>query len=211
MSAAAIYLHGALMVFAWQVLAPLCIFIARYLKVRRGQDFPRVADNPFWWRWHWIGQSVAVAVSTIGLIVIWHQRGEIVTDHWHARIGAFVVIAGWLQVLGGLLRGTKGGPTGVGADPADPRTWRGDHYDMTPHRQTFEGVHKGMGYAAVIAAPLAVWLGLEMAGAEPWLAWSSLGLSFVFAATMAAGEAAGWRVPTYRAIWGHDFGGRPPS
>ena len=50
-----------------------------------------------------------------------------------------------------------------------------------------------------------------MAGAEPWLAWSGLGLSFVFAAAMTAGEAAGRRVPTYRAIWGHNFGERPPS
>ena len=50
-----------------------------------------------------------------------------------------------------------------------------------------------------------------MAGAEPWLAWSALGLSFVFVAAMVAGEAAGWRVPTYRAIWGHDLGKTPPS
>ena len=52
---------------------------------------------------------------------------------------------------------------------------------------------------------------LYMADVEPWFAWSGLGLSFVFAASMTAGEAAGWRVPTYRAIWGHDLGKTPPS
>ena len=50
-----------------------------------------------------------------------------------------------------------------------------------------------------------------MTGAEPWLAWSALGLSFAFVAAMTAGEAAGWRVPTYRAVWGNDLGKTPPS
>ena len=90
MSAAAICLHGALMSCAWPALAPRCIFVARYLKVRRG------------WVWRWPARS-------------------------HGAHG--------------------------------PRS----------------------------ACP------------------------YVFIAAMIAGEAAGWRVPTHRAIWGQDLGKTPPS
>ena len=38
------------------------------------------------------------------------------------------------------------------ADPADPATWRGDHYDMTPRRRLFEAWHKTAGWSLIALA-----------------------------------------------------------
>ena len=201
-------IHGGLMIFAWIILAPLCVLIARFLKVMPGQDFPQIKDNPFWWRWHWIGQSVAVAISTAGFAAIVIAKGGAMPATTHGALGLCIVIAGWLQIIGGLLRGSKGGPTDARADPARPETWRGDHYDMTLRRRIFEGAHKAAGYGAVLLAPVAAWQGLELAGIERLVSVSTQCFTATIAIAFIAGEWAGWRVPTWRAIWGDEPPGR---
>ena len=99
-------------------------------------------------------------------------------------------------MLGGWLRGSKGGPT-------DPQL-RGDHFDMTPRRIAFERAHKTLGYAALAAAAAAIGLGLFVSDAPRWMPavlgvfWAALAVAVV------RPQREGRCVDTYQAIWGPD-------
>ena len=62
--------------------------------------------------------------------------------------------------MGGWLRGNHGGKNYYTADPNDPKTWFGDHYNMTPRRRKFEAYHKTAGYFVYFFAAGAVATGL---------------------------------------------------
>lgn len=189
--------HARAMVAGWSVVLPLGMLIARFFKVTPGQDWPRVLDNPLWWRWHVRGQSFGVALVTLGLALAF-GRGVSVAPlaSWHHRIGWLLAGIAWAQVVGGLLRGDKGGPT-------DARM-RGDHYDMTIRRRVFERVHKTLGWMAPPLAVVATAMGLWLADTPRWMPlllalwWLSIAAAFVVM------EASGRRVSTYQAIWGPD-------
>ena len=95
-----------------------------------------------------------------------------------------------------------------GADPHDPRTWRGDHYDMTPRRVAFEWSHKLLGYLAlvlaVVLAVVAIVTGLVQVDAPRWMFlvlaawWAGL---LAWAVRMQRGRG---NIDTYQAIWGPD-------
>jgi hypothetical protein len=185
------------MVLAWGVLLPLGALVARFFKVLPGQDWPRVLDHKAWWHSHRALQWLGVGLMLPGLWLAWGQgatAGPLAL--MHRSLGLVVCVLGALQVLGALLRGSKGGPT---ADQL-----RGDHYDMTPWRRSFERLHKGLGWLAVLAAVAVVVAGLVLADAPRWMAlllgawWLALVLAF------AALQRAGRCVDTYQAIWGPD-------
>ena len=155
--------HGALMLTAWGFLMPAGGIAARYFKVMPGQDFPRVVENLTWWRWHRGLQYGGMALATVALGTILSETGGRF-DTLHGCCGLAVMTLGWLQVVSGLLRGTKGGPTDPEADPLDPATWRGDHYDMTRRRHAFEAWHKPVGWIAVFLAGATILLGLRRPG-----------------------------------------------
>lgn len=192
--------HGRGMVLAWGVLIPLGVLVARYFKVMPGQDWPRRLDNPTWWRWHLRLQNAGLVVMLAALATIVAASGRAWPDAGlHRALGWTVVALGVLQVVAGLLRGTKGGPTAPG--PLGPR---GDHYDMTPRRVAFEVLHKFGGLLALLLAALAILAGLVAADAPRWMPlllvswWALIG-------------AAAWRlqrrgrcIDTYQAIWGPD-------
>ena len=207
--------HGRLMVFAGAVLFPVGVVLARYYKVTPGQSWPDVLDNRFWWNGHRLTQYAGVALMTgaVGLLwascsggesTAWSCRGGRATLHELA--GFAVLAAGWLQIALGLMRGSKGGPTDPDADPADPGTWRGDHYDMTPRRIRFEWIHKLLGYLTLVLAVVAIVTGLVHADAPRWMFpalaawWSGL------AAWSARMQRQGRNIDTYQAIWGPDPG-----
>jgi hypothetical protein len=188
-----------MMVAAWVVLLPLGIMVARFCKVTPWQSWPDQLDNKFWWHLHRTLQYSGIALTTLAAIV------ALTNANWatsraplHAVFGWTVVILGWLQVLGGVLRGTKGGPqAGVPGLAA-----AGDHYDMTPRRVAFEYLHKLGGYLALLLSVPAVALGLKAADAPRWMAW-------VLGAAWLAGIAlfvwlqrSGRCLDTYQAIWG---------
>lgn len=218
--AAATAWHGRLMVLAWAVLLPLGFVLARYYKVTPGQDWPRVLDNPFWWNGHRLTQYLGVGLMTVAVTLIWSGcpgRWPCLPEDTdaHSLLGYAVFALGWTQIVLGLARGTKGGPTDPNADPAEPATWRGDHYDMTPRRVAFEWAHKLLGYAALALSVLAIVTGLVRADAPRWMLLS-VGLWWlVLAAWSVRLERAGRNVDTYQAIWGPDPGhpgaGRRPS
>ena len=200
--ASIIVVHAALMIFAWGILVPLCVILARFYKVTPEQDFPVRLDNPFWWRWHRWGQILAVVVSTLAFALMWGEIGWAGLASWHGRLGMAVVAIGWLQFSGSFLRGSKGGPTDPRANPSDPGTWRGDHYDMTLRRRVFEATHKLLGYAALILVLPVIWLGLSLSGIDIAVWISALALWIVMVIGAAGLQRTGRHVDTWVALWG---------
>jgi hypothetical protein len=134
--------HAILMVGIWFVLVPLCI-----LSIRYGKPKPRphgimveirLSNIEWWWfSMHKFGFYVAIGLSLVGLTVaLTVSRGF--SGSVHSMFGILTVVFGCLQILSAWLRGKHGGRYYFTADPNDPATWRGDHYDMTPRRKRFE-------------------------------------------------------------------------
>ena len=189
--------HARSMLLAWGVLAPLAVLVARYFKVLPGQDWPRELDNRFWWRSHWMGQGAVVLLSLFGLGLILGVAGE---AGLHGRLGYALLCLMGLQILLGIFRGSKGGPTA----PAPDGSLRGDHYDMTPWRVAFEWSHKLTGYAALALAAIVIAAGLWEANAPRWMWIVIAGWWACLLAAAAILQARGLAVDTYQAIWGPD-------
>lgn len=189
--------HARTMVAGWGVLAPAAVLIARYFKVLPGQDWPRELDSQTWWKVHWMGQAAVALLTVFGLGLI---LGAAKGGSLHGQLGYAVLILLAFQVGLGIFRGSKGGPTA----PAQDGSPRGDHYDMTPWRVTFEWVHKLTGYALLLLALIVIVLGLWQANAPVWM-WLVLGGYWLGLLGIAAYlQRRGWAVDTYQAIWGPD-------
>ena len=207
--------HGRLMVVAGAVLFPVGVMLARYCKVTRRQNWPEELDNPFWWNGHRVTQYLGIGLMTGAIGVVWAACSGHGSAAWtcspgrmtpHELAGLAALGAGWVQVALGLARGSKGGPTDPGADPHDPQTWRGDHYDMTPRRIAFEWSHKLLGHLTLVLAVVAIVTGLVHADAPRWMFlvlaawWAGL---LAWAVHM---QRRGRNIDTYQAIWGPDPG-----
>jgi hypothetical protein len=187
--------HARCMVLAWGILLPVGVLVARFFKVLPGQNWPQVLDHKAWWHAHRALQWTGVGVMVLGLWLVWGQGGAA------GRLAQFHTLAGWavcgmgaFQVLGALARGSKGGPTDIKI--------RGDHYDMTPWRQTFERLHKGLGWLAVLAAVAVIASGLVMADAPRWMAVALVAWWLALVALFVRLQRAGRCIDTYQAIWG---------
>jgi hypothetical protein len=189
--------HARCMVLAFAVLMPLGALVARFYKVLPRQDWPRVRDHKAWWHGHRSLQWAAVALMVVGGWLAWGQgtaAGPLAQTH--AWAGLALCAMALLQVAGALLRGSKGGPTDT--------TLRGDHYDMTSWRLTFERLHKSLGWLAVVLGMVVIGLGLVLADAPRWMAvvlaawWLLLLGAFVHL------QRSGRCIDTYQAIWGPD-------
>lgn len=191
--------HGRLMVLAWGFLLPIGILIARFWKVTPQQKWPLETDSKIWWHTHLvlqIGGAIAACIA-VGLVVV----NGIYPRGLHALFGWSTMALVLVQVLGGVLRGSKGGPTALAADGS----LRGDHYDMTRRRRIFEYIHKVAGYGAVAIAAVAVATGLWLANAPRWM---GLGLAIWWASLLALGifwQRQGRAFDTYQSIWGPDL------
>ena len=185
--------HAGLMIVAWTFLLPLGALMARFFKVMPGQDWPRVLDNKVWWHAHIWLQYAGVLLATAAMLLVVEAQGFSLSGT-HARFGICALALGWGQIVSGLLRGTKGGPTGA--------TMRGDHYDMTARRRMFEAVHKPVGWLSFAIAVAAVQTGLELAGAPAWLIVLAFGPSAIVLVAFAVFTRRGLRIDTYAAIWG---------
>jgi hypothetical protein len=194
--------HGIMMAIAWLVLLPAGVLIARFFKVTRNQDWPNQLDSQLWWLCHrWLNYT-GIGLATLGALLIWTSQDGPQLVSLHGQLGLSTLALGWLQVISGWLRGTKGGPTDAGADPADPSTWRGDHFDMTPRRRLFEAWHKHVGYLALMLAVPSVWLGLMSIAAPAWLQALPWLAALVFAGLFLRFRLEGRWVDTHAAIWG---------
>ncbi len=198
-------IHGVLMGVAWLVLLPAGVLIARFFKVTKSQDWPAELDNRFWWDSHrWLNYS-GVGLATLGFFLIWKAQDGLQLVTWHGSLGLATFALGWLQVISAWLRGSTGGPNEKGADPADPRTWRGDHFDMTLRRRLFEAWHKHIGYLALMLAVPTIWLGLDLLAAPTWLAMGPWIAALIFVLLQMRFTREGRWVDTHQAIWGPDL------
>lgn len=199
----AILWHGAMMAVAWLLLLPAGALVARFFKVRPGRGYPYVLDDPFWWNTHRAVQSIGAALAAWAAWLMWQALGEQLD--WpvlHVQLGVVALGLLALQMVSPLFRGSKGGPTDTHADPYDPDTWHGDHFDMTPRRRGFEFVHKKLGYVALAVAACACWTGIEVAGMDDWWKAGVASAAALFAGLFVLLTIKGRRTETWVAIWG---------
>ncbi len=186
--------HARLMVLAWGILIPAATLVARFFKVTPLQRWPERLDNKFWWHTHVRLQTIAVAVAAFAIVPVWGSRSEPLLSQVHRGFAWAACALAVAQIVGGALRGSKGGPT--------DRTLRGDHYDMTARRVVFEYVHKLGGYAAIACAAVAIVTGLILVDAPRWMAIAIAGWWLVCCLAFAWLQHRGWCIDTYQAIWG---------
>lgn len=190
--------HARLMIVAWGILAPLAIILARFFKIMPHQEWPKELDNQTWWRGHWIGQSLVVGLSAVALYLVF--SGAVFAGSLHRSLGYLVLAGAVVQVVLGIFRGSKGGPT----EATRNGSYRGHHYDMTTWRRVFETSHKLIGYSLLVVAIATILLGLWDANAPRWMWfllaiwWTALFLCFVVM------QKKGMAIDTYQAIWGAD-------
>ena len=199
--------HAIFMVGIWFVLVPLCIITIRFGKPRpkpNGITQQVKLTNIVWWWFsvHKYGLYMAIGLSLAGLgvalVVSAGFSGSV-----HSIFGITTIILGCLQVISGWLRGKHGGRFYYTADPDDPSTWRGDHYDMTPRRRKFEAYHKTAGYFAGFFAVGAVGSGL-MQFPMPVLTGVILIAGLVILVLCIVLEYKGLRYDGYRAAHGNN-------
>lgn len=196
-------IHALIMLFAWLILIPIGILSARFFKVLPRQDWPRELDNQVWWRLHRATQYGGVILMLVGAYLAVSESGGFELSI-HGTLGAAAVLLACAQVISGWLRGSKGGPTDSRANPDEPSTWRGDHYDMTARRLSFEAWHKCGGYLALGFAFSAMATGMLLMG---WPETSFLfvaGIALLIWLLFVLFERLGFRKDTYQAIWGPD-------
>ncbi|MDP4026433.1 cytochrome B [Methylobacterium sp. NEAU 140] len=191
--------HGRLMVLSWSILLPLGILVARFFKVTPRQKWPDQLDNTFWWRCHLYLQQAGVALALLaaGLVLLdgpGMPDGPVATAH--RLLGWLLLGLGGVQLVGGWLRGTKGGPTVA--------VFAGDHFDMTRRRILFERAHKGLGWLCMPLALIATALGLVLADAPRWMPLVIGAWWIALIAAFLAMQRRGMCLDTYQAIWGPD-------
>jgi len=199
-------MHAVLMVVAWLLVMPAGVIIARYYKVLAKQDFPKELDNQFWWHWHLALQYGGMLLAVAGFLMVWDTQKSIGggIGGMHAIAGIAAMTLGVLQIISGILRGSKGGPVDDNGRPNPPEKVRGDHYDMTLHRRIFEAFHKNAGYAALAAGCVAALLGLWQTGAH-WILYAAFfGWLCAAAIYFVRLQKSGRWTDTYQAIWGPD-------
>ena len=199
--------HAILMVGIWFVLVPLCIITIRYGKPKPTLDGIREEvrlTNIVWWWFsvHKFGLYLAVGLSLAGLAAALTVSGGF-SGSVHSIFGITTIALGCLQIISGWLRGKHGGRNYYTADPNDPATWRGDHYDMTPRRRKFEAYHKNAGYFAGFFAVGAVASGL-MHFPMPVLEGVTLIIALVALVLCIVLEYKGLRYDGYRAAHGYN-------
>jgi hypothetical protein len=156
--------HAILMTGIWLILVPICIVWLRYFKPEPRphgiRDQIKILSRDWvWFNAHKYGLYLAVVLSLGGLLVaVTVSQG--ISWTMHSIFGLATIVLGCFLALSALLRGTHGGRYYYNADPDDPSTWKGDHYEMTPRRRWFEAFHKTAGYLACFFAFGAVGSGL---------------------------------------------------
>jgi hypothetical protein len=199
--------HAIFMVGIWFVLVPLCIITIRFGKPKPTtygiREEIRLRNVAWWWfSVHKFGFYFAIGLSLVGAAVaLTVSRGF--SGSVHSMFGIATVILGCLQIVSAWLRGTHGGRYYFKADPDDPSTWHGDHFDMTSRRRKFEAYHKTAGYFAGFFAVGAVASGL-MQYPMPVLMGVILVTALVVLVLCVMFEHKGLRHDGYRAAFGNN-------
>jgi hypothetical protein len=198
--------HAILMVTVWFVLVPICIIVIRFGKPKPTLAglHPKVSiKNAVWWWFsvHKYGLIFSISLALAGAIIAITVSGGF-SGSLHSMFGLTTVTLGCLQIMGGWLRGKHGGKNYYSADPNDPKTWFGDHYNMTPRRRKFEAYHKTAGYFVYFFAAGAVASGL-MQYPIPGLAEFIVAMVLIAFVVSVVLEYKGYRYDGYRAAHGY--------
>jgi len=198
--------HAFLMVAVWFVLVPICILVIRFGKPKptlTGLHRKVSIRNAEWWWFntHKYGLIFAISIALAGAVVAIVVSGGF-SGSLHSFFGITTVALGCLQIMGGWLRGNHGGKNYHTADPNDPKTWFGDHYNMTTRRRIFEAYHKTAGYFVFFFASGAVTTGI-IQYPIPWLAEFIIVMVLIAFATAIVLEYKGYRYDGYRAAHGY--------
>ncbi len=192
--------HARFMVVAWAFLIPVGILSARFFKIWPGQQWPQTLDNKNWWHLHRTLQYIAVALMAVALVFVLRAPRDHVLPGPHLWLGWTILALTASQVIGTILRGTKGGPTELNRDGS----FKGDHYDMSLRRRMFETFHKVTGYTALFLSVGTILSGLWQSNAPRWM-WIVLGLWWLMVAlAYSVLQSRGMAISTYHAIWGPD-------
>ena len=199
--------HALLMLGTWFVLVPVGIVAIRFGKPRPRphgiREEIKLTNSAWWWfSVHKFGLYLAIVLSLVGAALALMESGGF-SGSPHGIFGMTAVALGCLQVISAWLRGKHGGRYYHKADPNDPVTWRGDHYDMTPRRRRFEAYHKTAGYFAGFFALSAAASGLMQFPIPGLATLISVWVLLVLIICVAL-EYKGLRYDGYRAAFGND-------
>lgn len=193
--------HARVMFFSWGVLVPIAILVARYFKILPNQNFPQELDSQAWWRFHWVGQTLAIVLTACAILMIrYWPAGYGESLYWHRTTGYVVMGLGAWQMVLGLFRGSKGGPTA----PLPCGSLMGHHYAMSQRRLVFESLHKSLGYLTVLLAFATIVMGLWHVNAPKWMWLVIFPWWVVLATVFVVFQKQGRCWDTYQTIWGPD-------
>ncbi len=199
-------LHAIAMVSIWLFLVPIAILTIRYGKPRPAPNgIPRGTANwsklYFWWPVHFYLLYAAVGGTlAVGGFAILLSGG--ISGTLHSFFALATMIFAVLQIVSAWYRGSHGGMRDPGADPADPATWRGDHFDFTTHRRLFEAWHKSFGHFTAIMALGAITTGLAQFHL-PGVTLYAVSTVAIIAGLVVLFEALGLRHDTYQSVYGN--------
>jgi hypothetical protein len=198
--------HAFLMVAIWFVAVPICIIVIRFGKPRptlTGLHRKVSIWHAEWWWFsvHKYGLIFAITMALAGAVVAVVVSGGY-SGTLHSFFGVMTIVLGCLQIMGGWLRGNHGGKNYFTAKPDDPKTWFGDHYNMTPRRRKFEAYHKTAGYFVYFFASGAVLTGV-IQYPIPWLAEFVIAMVLIAFVISIVLEYKGYRYDGYRAAHGY--------
>ena len=199
--------HAILMVAIWMFLVPLCLISLRYFKPRPTKVGiqRKISTSHAEWNWfssHKFGLYLAMLLSLGGMVVALVVSQKF-SGSVHAIFGLLTIFLGCLQIVSSLLRGTHGGKYYYTADASDPKSWDGDHYNMSPRRRWFESYHRPAGYFTLFCAIGAIASGLMQFWMPVLFAIILLGFAAMFIVVIVF-EYNGKHYDTYRAVFGND-------
>ena len=198
--------HAILMVSIWFVLVPFCILVIRFGKPKPTKTGLHRKVSIWHAEWWWLSIhkyglilliSLALAGEVVAIVVSHGFSGSL-----HSFFGITTVVLGCLQIMGGWLRGNHGGKNYFTADPNDPKTWFGDHYNMTTRRRIFEAYHKTAGYFVFFFAAGAVITGV-IQYPMPWVLEFIIAMVLIAFVVATVLEYKGYRYDGYRAAHGY--------
>ncbi|KAL7473637.1 hypothetical protein ACHAXS_014091 [Conticribra weissflogii] len=131
-----VFWHGSLMIVGWGWILPSGVVFARFYKH---------GERASWLRWHRALQSLGLAVASIAWIIalvnfdVFGGSGGGGKDYVHGVLGTVLMALGWIQPMNAFARPRNDEDVVVGGVKSTARI-------------VWEGVHKSVGYLAVLLA-----------------------------------------------------------
>lgn len=140
-STTALKAHAIIMVFAWALLAPLGLLIARLVRRGKLEDL-KIGSNQSWFVLHRGLMVTTVMITIVSLIIVMVNRGGWSNSAGnHAILGIITIILAFLNPIGALFRPDK----------------------FSVNRVFFNVIHSSNGYLTLIFSIATIFLGMDLA------------------------------------------------